>query len=279
MSESMSRLSGTCPEREVIVNSLSSPSKLKRIAASKKWVLTWNNYPEDWLSRLSSHMDKAAWICGLEVGDSGTPHVQGYVEFDKAVRPIEYCGDSCRGIHWEKARGTRAANIAYCSKDGTYHGTLRPKRQLTFPPMERPWQKSILKLIEGTPDDRTIYWYWSEAGNVGKSTFTKYLIVHHEAILLQGKGADVRNGVLTYLQKSGEYPELCVFNIPRSYNAEYLSYEALENVKDMCFYSGKYEGGTVCGPCPHLIVFSNQEPDYNKLSPDRWSVTQIDGPR
>ena len=125
------------------------------------------------------------------------------------------------------------------------------------------------------PNDRTIYWYWGE-GNLGKTSFCKYLTIHHEAIALGGKGADMRNGVVEYVKTNMITPELVLINIPRSFDTEYLSYEGIENIKDMYFYSGKYEGGMVCGNSPHLFVFANAPPDTRKLSNDRWEITHID---
>ena len=48
-----------------------------------------------------------------------------------------------------------------------------------------------------------------------------------------------------------------------------MSIAALESIKDMFFYSGKYEGGMVCGPNPHVMVFANEPPEYGILSKDR----------
>ena len=167
-------------------------------------------------------------------------------------------------FHWGDdkgmpCRGTRADNTKYIGKDGDVHmfNGLRIPREVKLITPDKPWQKEILGIIDQEPDDRTIYWYWSEQGGVGKTSFAKYLVIKHGATLLSGKGADVRNGVLTYKQHTGEFPELCVYNIPREFNIDYLNGESLENIKDMCFYSGKYEGGSVCGPCPHLIIFAN----------------------
>ena len=97
------------------------------------------------------------------------------------------------------------------------------------------------------------------------------------AICLHGKGADVRNGVVDFYNKQGYTPNLIVFPIPRSYDTDYLSYEALENIKDMYFYSGKYEGGQICGNCPHLLVFANCPPNITKMSEDRWRVVELKG--
>tara|TARA_A100001015_G_C14977737_1_gene708050 strand:- start:150 stop:989 length:840 start_codon:yes stop_codon:yes gene_type:complete len=267
-------------------NTISSPSTVgptKRPSGAPRWGFTWNNYPEDWVAQLARVLDgEVGWIGVPEIAPTTlTPHIQGYVEFKKRVRPAGYKGLP-KEIHWgdansKPARGTRTENILYCVKDGTEGkaGTFRIPRTMIFPEMDKDWELEILELIKEEPDDRTIYWYYGE-GNIGKTTFTKYLIEKHGAVMVSGKGADVRNAVCTYLKDTGSFPELVVFPIPRSYDTQYLSYEALENVKDMCFYSGKYEGGQVCGPCPHLFVFSNEQPDISKISSDRWKIKCID---
>lgn len=259
-------------------NTITPPSHGKiRVAAGKKWCFTWNNYPEDWLALVAPAFTGQQWIVGYEVGESGTPHLQGFIEFKTKVRPAGYKGIPT-GIHWEKCKGSFQDNVQYCIKDGQVEkaSTIKVPRQIKFPTMDRPWQKEILEIIETEPDDRTIYWYWSDAGNIGKTTFTKYLCVKHDACLLSGKGADVRNGAMTWKKDKGAYPDVCVFPIPRSFNSDYLSYEAMENIKDALFYSGKYEGGTVADPCPHLFVFANFPPDEEKMSADRWVIRNLD---
>ncbi|AXQ66620.1 MAG: putative viral replication protein [Circoviridae sp.] len=255
----------------------------RRAVPSKRWIFTYNNYPEDALETLETVFQqfKCEYIFGQEVGEEcGTPHLQGYIEAPMKVRPIEKF-KLAKQISWRKARGSAEDNIRYCSKDGsTRHShKLRPIRPLKLlcPNDMYDWQTEILDLIKEEPDDRTINWYWSHEGNIGKTTFSKYLVAKCGATLLSGKGADVRNGVIEYCkQNNGRTPEFVVFPIPRSFSQEYISYEAIENIKDMFFYSGKYEGGSVCGNCPHVIVFANHPPCMDKLSTDRWNIVNID---
>jgi len=265
------------PKECIAVEKDGKGGKTPRITASKPWCFTWNNYPEDWMDLLAPSFEGAEWIGVPEVGESGTPHIQGYVEFPIKVRPIGYKG-APKQISWRKARGSRQQNVTYCTKDGGAgkQGTIKVPRQLKLIEPTYDWEQKILKIISEEPDDRIVHWYWSESGKTGKTSFAKYLTVKHDAIAVSGKGADVRNAVCTYLKEKGHTPELVIFPIPRSYKMEYMNYEALENIKDMYFYSGKYEGGMVCGPCPHLFIFANNEPDYNKISTDRWNVVKID---
>ena len=41
-------------------------------------------------------------------------------------------------------------------------------------------------------------------------------------------------------------------------------------------YSPKYEGGYKLFNSPHIIVFANMAPQYERLSKDRWKVRNID---
>ena len=85
----------------------------------------------------------------------------------------------------------------------------------------------------------------------------------------------MKNGIIQYIAENGDPPSFIVVNLPRSFNSDYLSYTGLEEVKDMFFYSGKYEGGMVDGNPPHLWIFSNELPDISMCSSDRDWETNI----
>ena len=97
----------------------------------------------------------------------------------------------------------------------------------------------------------------------------------YDAIMLSGKSADMKNAIVEYNKTNLTTPELILINLPRSFNDEYLSYTGIEEIKDMCFYSGKYEGGMIVNNNPHLFIFSNKLPDITKLSADRWNIYDI----
>ncbi len=260
-----------------------------RISPSKRWCMTLNNYTDEniqWLVPLFQEYCKK-YILAKEIGECGTPHLQGFFEFKIKRRPksvferVVPCptkrGDNIRP-HFEKARACDLDQVIYCSKEGSVIekvGLPNIPRPLKVINPDRAFQQEILEIIKGSACDRKIFWYFGD-GNIGKTQFCKYLSYKHDAICLSGKGADVRNGVVEYKKNHGDTPELVLFPIPRSYNTEYLSYEALENIKDMYFYSGKYEGGMINGNPPHLIVFANEPPDINKMSRDRWCIFHID---
>ena len=151
----------------------------------------------------------------------------------------------------------------------------RPLKRLACEDNLYPWQEDIINIIKQEPDDRTIYWFYSEDGNRGKTTFCKYLTRKYEAICLSGKASDMKHGISEYKKQNGFCPELILSNISKSFDPNYLSYGGIEDCKDMYFHSGKYEGGMIDGNCPHLIVFSNFYPDTSKMMGDRWYIRKI----
>jgi len=275
----------SCSAKEDVEgNSISSTPEVVKplvINPSKKWCFTYNNYTVPLLTTLSNILNINCSIVfySLEVGESGTPHAQGYFEFKKKNRPLTIFRNTLLEglIHFEKAKGSLKENYEYCSKDNNFHyfkGVEQMRKMKLITP-NRYYQEFILNIIKEEPDDRTIYWFYELEGNVGKTSFTKYLCQEHNALCLGGKAADVKHGVVSWLDKMGTTPSLIIYDIPRSFCNEFLNYEALESIKSMLFFSGKFEGKMVNGPPCHLIVFSNELPNIKKLSLDRWRIYKI----
>lgn len=249
-----------------------------RQSLAKRWCFTFNNYTEqDVLDVKNVFKEKSIeYIVGFEVGESGTPHLQGYIESPRQIRPIEALKLN-KKIHWEKCKGDRKSNITYCSKSENCFGTFKPVLKIkTINPLELyPWQQEIVDIAVSEPDDRKIYWYYDKNGNRGKSAIAKYLCVHHKAILLSGKAADMKYAVQQYIEVNGSGPSIILIDVPRE-SLKFLSYSGIEEIKNGCFFSGKYEGGMVLMNAPHIICFGNERPHVHKMSKDRWEIKCLD---
>lgn len=95
------------------------------------WCFTLNNYTEDERDHLLS-LDVHYIIVGREVGEEGTPHLQGYVHLKRPLR-LQPCKDflGSQRIHLEVARGKPWEADEYCQKEGDYEtrGTPPPKKK------------------------------------------------------------------------------------------------------------------------------------------------------
>lgn len=254
----------------------------KRFPASKRWCFTLNNATikevDELIIKLGSdgsniYMFQEENINTIEK----TPHLQGYVVFGKKCRPIESIGN--KRIHWEKCKGSHAENIAYCSKESPNNGRSWSKGITVPKPIKtiqvlKDWQLKIEEIVMSEPDDRSIYWFWENKGNVGKSALVKYLCHKYNCLLVSGKGSDMKYLCKIYKDKYGDYPRTILFDIPRS-SLEYISWTGLEEVKNGCFVSTKYECEMIVMNCPHIICFANEAPEKNVVSLDRWKITKI----
>ena len=88
----------------------------------RKWCFTLNNYSaEDELLLSTLYPDTVRYlIYGREVGENGTPHLQGFAWFNgrKSMRQAKMAlGHRC---HLEVCRGNPSQNRDYCSKDGDF---------------------------------------------------------------------------------------------------------------------------------------------------------------
>lgn len=247
---------------------------------SRKWCFTLNNYSKEEIEHLQNIFDtNTQYVLGYEIGENGTPHIQGYVEFKNGVS-FESMKKKIPRAHIEKTRGSTKQNFDYCSKDGnfdsnieflTFREKLAKKCLKSYENVVwKDWQQEILNIKN---DNRTIHWYWDEKGNSGKSYIAKYLALTKKIVLCEGRKVDIFNQVNICIENETE-PEFILCDIPRT-NMDYINYGALEKLKDGLLYSGKYEGGICIFPPPIVVCLANEPPDESALSPDRWHIVNI----
>lgn len=264
-----------------------SVAKKKQISCAKHWCFTHNNPTKEVVEFFSNIDSSIVPIIVFQEEEESTKHLQGCISFKTKGRPFNlFRGEKFSGkTHWEpKGKYSSLDEMRfYCCdpqkrmKDGIVYmrGYTPPVKYVCELQKFYKWEEDIINLLKTTPDDRSIYWYWENNGCRGKTTFCKYIFTHFEKVVtVSGKASDMKNCIVSYLDKNKYLPVIVLVNIPRS-KADYVSYEGIESIKDMFFYSGKYEGGMVCGANPHVIVMGNSPPEMDKLSIDRWCVVEI----
>lgn len=267
-----------------------SPPPKKQDSACKRWCFTLHNYTSSNIDSLISFFNSSnsSYIFSEERGKSGqTPHLQGYFELDAKQRFtalkktfIQY---DMEEIHLEKAKGNRKQNITYITKEEgcqVYKSqdihVPKPTIKITLNHL-RPEQREIVDLFIEDEDPlfgRQVYWFWEPEGCWGKSILCKYMLDNMGAMVVEGANNDILCGVSKWIEEKGEAPRMIIFDIPRC-NQNHVSYQAIEKLKNGYFFSGKYESGMVRFNSPHLICFSNDPPETDKLSKDRWKIYNL----
>lgn len=88
---------------------------------SRGWCFTLNNYTVE--EEFSVYAIECLYlIYGREVGDSDTPHLQGFIQFaqTESGKTLTAMKKLIPRAHFEPTKGSIDQNIAYCSKDGDF---------------------------------------------------------------------------------------------------------------------------------------------------------------
>lgn len=257
----------------------------RRQPLRKRWFFTFNNYSDhikNGLDGFSNMLDKdGLYVFQEEVGKEGTPHLQGCIEFHKETRPNEKYKDYKGKIWWRKTRDWNKCK-AYCSKVKSRAGKhytnipgLKPEREILIHE-PKGWQLELVNIVKEIPDERTVHWYWSKNGNVGKTAIAKYLVVKHGATYVNGKACDMKFAIAKLIEKTGIAPEIVICGYPRELSSHQISYNGIEQIKDGLFFSTKFESTTCVFNSPHIIILANTPPCKEKLSEDRWHIVEVD---
>lgn len=120
--------------------------------STRNYCFTLNNYSQldlDYLNEISCQYI----VYGKEIGESGTPHLQGFIRFksDKSFSAARKCLRNC---HVEIAK-TVAAAILYCKKDGDYveHGVAPKTPKAIGADEEQRWRNIRLAAEEGRDEE------------------------------------------------------------------------------------------------------------------------------
>lgn len=131
-----------------------------------------------------------------------------------------------------------------------------------------PWEKDIVTMITGPPDPHKIHWFWLSGVASGKTSMTKYLVVHHDAYSLDGAGTGGKSALIRNINRKN--PRVVVFDCHHSQRNR-ICYDLMIHIKD----------GMIPGPkqcvfnIPHVVVLANFPPNVSQLRSDRWKVIRI----
>jgi len=101
------------------------------MTASRGWCFTVNNHTTDCEKRISELGNSEVCrylIFGREIGENGTPHLQGYLEL-KTKQRLSWLKKKHETAHWEARKGTPDEARTYCMKSGEFVEFGRPLEQ------------------------------------------------------------------------------------------------------------------------------------------------------
>jgi len=104
-------------------NTIRESNNSKRNRA-RIWFFTLNNYTEEEVVSLSHNkwddMKINLYVFQKEIGENGTKHLQGVVQFNNQIS-FSSLKEFNKRIHWQKCKGIKNS-IKYCSKENTRDG-------------------------------------------------------------------------------------------------------------------------------------------------------------
>jgi len=134
----------------------------------------------------------------------------------------------------------------------------------------RPWQAALYARLQEDADDRSVEFFVDRDGGFGKSWFCGYLVGRLGGVQVLGPGK--RDDLAHCVEVD---TRIFLFNVPRG-SMQFLNYGLLENLKDRMVLSPKYDSKMkILRSVPHVIVFSNEDPDMDKMSADRYIVNAL----
>lgn len=116
---------------------------------ARAWCFTVNNYTDtdEILFRTIIEKEPVTYVVfGREKGESGTPHLQGFIHFENQRTLGGLKKKVHKTAHWEPAK-SNMASATYCKKDGDF------EEYGTFP---KQGARNDMKTIQGDLDDRNI---------------------------------------------------------------------------------------------------------------------------
>jgi len=254
---------------------------------SRAWCFTMNNYTDEDITNVKA-LDSTYLIIGKETGESGTPHLQGYVELPHG-KTLTALKKRLPKFHLEGRKGTPAQASDYCKKDGDFEeqGTISNQGQ----------RNDIQKVVKAVQDGKTfeeildtatsyqslqiakvafpykepkrnwmpkVYWYWGPPGT-GKShaAFNKFPDLR----------CHIQNPKMKWFDGYDRH-DVVIFDDLRPHHIDYAT---LLHIFDRYPYTVETKGGTRQFVPKHIFVTSPDPPEFffrNSVNENHLQMTR-----
>lgn len=278
---------------------------------ARYWCFTYNRTVNNELPSPDKLIDAfkalkcTSYVFQLEIGTEkteinpwGQHHYQGVVTFNKSLAETTFRAkikSICRGQDGSSELKTYAsgclepepcadlnASRVYCSKEKTRLSGTTPYiwpasvylgQDLPDDKSLLPWQKTLSGICTEEPDPRAVHLIFDEAGNTGKSVWTKNMGWKYKAcvIPLGLTSAQMKAAVV------GAGPKrLYILDLPRNNMSFKSIFDTIEEIK-RGFVVSPFRGvmQELYMSRPHIVCFTNRLPWLGYLSMDMWRIWRI----
>lgn len=285
----------------------------KKRIQGKTWMFTLNNYTDEqvaWCTSYSTLDNVTRMTVSKEVGESGTPHLQGCITW-RSNKTLVACKKLLKA-HWTKADSPGEAHAYPVKADSDVFVQVNKKSQGNRVDLDE-MKKAILDcdtmhevmMVPGVHK----YHGWAKSlwatRPLQAESIEEFRPWQHKLYLEMLEDADDRKILWYYDEKGGSgkttmamhmvtmggfycdngktadvvyayaNQRIIVVDIARSTKGR-VNYEVIEMLKDGIMFSSKYESHTKIRNEPaHLVVMSNFLPDKSKMSMDRWDIRPL----
>lgn len=240
----------------------------------RSWCFTVNNYTLGDIHNCKYLLKEATYgIFGEEVGEKGTPHLQGYITLANP-KTMDALRKTVPRAHWIVAMGSDIDNQKYCSKGTNIYevgeprvgqGTRTDLKNITdkirskelpldqlmfeYPETYLKYSRSLEKMYNATLSIRTelpqVHWRWGLSG-VGK---TRYCIEKHPSHYIKDSTPWWDN----YFQEEAIIIDDYDNNIP---------FRTLLRLLDRNKFQGQVKGGYVQVNSPYIYITCEYPPEH-----------------
>ena len=141
----------------------------------------------------------------------------------------------------------------------------------------RDWQQELCNALKLPPNDREIIFVVDKKGNQSKSWFCKYYAqVYGDCMRLTPScKVDMMYAIYSSLKTHSVYFIDIVRSKMDNDGNKLFPYELMDHLKVGQLMNSKYTSEMINFPVPHVVCFSNEAPNMNMLSGDRYMIITI----
>lgn len=217
-------------------------------------------------------MDHGAERCvvGEEVGDEdGYMHFQLRVVFKKG-KSFEQVTAIIPGGHWSETSEHGQCNFDYVEKEGNFwrswEGALGRFMDLDM----YPWQNEVIERLKAQ-NDRRVTVLVDRYGNAGKTAIAMRLTAEHI-----GAYCPEMEDTKDYMAWALAHKTAKIFclDIPKAgdIRTDKNIWKAVEQMKNGYLWDKRHHWQEAYINPPKILILTNEEPDRNLLSRDRWDI-------